>query len=418
MSKYLFVQLESALADGHAESMQWLYWDTKAQTSLSRGNGAIDALQQAMAEADISTAILIVPGEQVRSLDVTLPNKSKAAISTVAFQLEEHLSGKLEDLHIVSDKPEQLKVTSLVTSTDNMIRWQAFIEASAIDFQWLVADYSLIPFESQIQRNSGLSAKEISLSASSEHSPLSSLLMINSAAFRGVMNPLVYAQFRSQLWPDQAQLPQAYILSSQATVERDTVNIYDDLLLLMAKTFSSTASSGIINLLTSKYKINKVKPRAKYLRRSAVLIGLLGLSFIGKIALENWQLTQQIKRVDQQMVDLYKAAVPDAQKIINPVAQMRARLKQAQPQQKAYLLPWLATIAPILHAHNISLISLKYDNQPLALRLQLEANNYASLEAVVSQLNQHSPEFIAILGTLQQAPLEKKVTSILTIKDQ
>jgi len=118
------------------------------------------------------------------------------------------------------------------------------------------------------------------------------------------------------------------------------------------------------------------------------------------------------------MTSLYKQLYPGDRRISNPHAQMRGKLKNSGSSSGQHLLSWLAQVSPVLKQQQISLINLKYDQQPSTLRLQIEASDYHVLEATAVAINQLPEGKInASLGTLQKASQSKVVTSILTLRE-
>ena len=82
------------------------------------------------------------------------------------------------------------------------------------------------------------------------------------------------------------------------------------------------------------------------------------------------------------------------------------------------MLSWLAQVSPILTQQQITLVNLKYDQQPSVLRLQIEASDYNVLEATAVAINQlPEGEINASLGPLQKASQSQIVTSILTLRE-
>ena len=143
MSLFFFLQMprEQPAAD---TELQWLRWDSKKAYMTGRGEVTLDEIATLLADEE-STNVLIAPGEDIRSIQVSLPNKSKAAFNTIPYQLEENVASKLEDLHIVSTKAQDKVVTSFVIEHSRMQQWQQLIAQTKVTFRWLIADFALLP---------------------------------------------------------------------------------------------------------------------------------------------------------------------------------------------------------------------------------------------------------------------------------
>ena len=191
-----------------------------------------------------------------------------------------------------------------------------------------------------------------------------------------------------------------------------------DLLALLAKNFVEQPPASELNLLQGIYQqTSHARQQFKPFIRPAIVALMICISLIALAVTQNLQLKKQDRQLVQEMHDFYKRLYPQDRRIKDPVAQMRGHLKQGKQGGADYFLAWMANISPLLQQHNISLINLKYDDEPLVLRLQIEARDYNALENLSAQINQlPEVELSAHLGTLQKSSLKNTVTSILTLK--
>lgn len=411
MSIYFFIQLPREISLAPDSSIPWLRWDNKKATILERGVTNQSLLAGLASQATDNINVLIVPGEDIRALRVTLPNKSKAAFKTIPYQLEENLSSKIEDLHIISGKIENNpptytatnSVISFVTEHSLMQRWQQFIEESQIKFHWLVADFTLLP----MQDNLG--------SAWSD----GSRFLIRSKEFQGALSALTFNRCKKDYWHNFSE--QLNFYSATDFIDefpKTSTSTNKDLLAVLAENFAEQQPDNYINLLQGRYRQNSQssKKLKQFIAPASVALCVV-LSFLAHAITTNVQLKQQDQHLKQQMTSVYKSLFPKDRRITNPYAQMRGKLKQGQSAEQHQFLKWVSLISPILRQQNIVLITLKYDKSPLVLRLQVEAADYNTLENVALTVNQlPQGDILANLGTLQKSSLNNSVTSILTLR--
>ena len=404
MSLYFFLQLSQEMPCKPDDVLQWLLWDsTKGQTS-GRGESSFADLGTILAGRK-SINLLIAPGEDVRSIKVNLPNKSRAAYNTIPYQLEENVSSQLEDLHIVSGKAHNTSVTSLVVEHSRMQQWQQFINQSPLKFRWLIPDFALLPSTENLG------------SAWSD----GKRIIVKSAAFEGALNELIFQRCKQTFWPTLSEQLTLYAtddalpLCTQAATHNQS-----DLLSLLAENFVVPSLNTRINLLRGDYQQTSNSSQAlKPFIGSAIVAVLIILSLVALGVSHNLQLAKQDQQLVQKVRSLYQSLYPKDRRITDPVAQMRGHLKRDNNAGGEYFLAWMAAIAPLLNQQSISLVNLKYDTDPAVLRLQLAAKDYNSLENLSANINQLANlDLSAQLGTLQKSSLDKTVTSILTLRSK
>ncbi|EPJ55679.1 MAG: hypothetical protein OFPI_02890 [Osedax symbiont Rs2] len=407
MSNYLFVQLPRNPAD----ALQWLRWDTKKGYLVGRGESSADDIQS-IAQATDNLNILLVPGEDVRSVTVSLPNNSRAALNTVPFQLEERFSSALENLHWVSAKAQQLNVTSLVCEDKKMQQWQKFAHDSNIKFRMILADYSLLP---AAKRTENLNSTTTTGSAWSD----GQRILCNSRQFQGAISPLAFAQLQSAV--HSADAPLDYYCAAQLLefFPKSTSRVNTDLLAVLAENFVKRRQLAFSNLLQGQYQLSgNFNQQLKSFKGAAIAAALLIAIGLAHFEVDSVQLQNKNLHLKSQMTALYQQLYPKDLRISNPHAQMRGKLKHSGDSRGQHLLSWLAQVAPVLKRQQISLVNLKYDQQPPALRLKIEASDYSILEATAVAINQlPAAKINASLGTLQKASQSKVVTSILTLRE-
>jgi general secretion pathway protein L len=420
LSNYLFIKAPRSQSLEEVTKLEWLKRDdlkdglksSVYNESTLTGSASIKGIKKILNSNLDCIKVLIVPGEDVRSLTVDLPNKSKAARRTIPFQLEEHLSSKIEYVHIASNEIKENRIETLAVEHQKMVFWQTLANSMNVQFDYVLADYTLMPTKDQPG----------SIWSDGEK------ILIKSTEFQGALTPLLFDRIRSELWPElwsktsenTEQLKPYASSESSFTYPEHVASTQIALLPLLAKTFTTHKNTEFINLLQGQYAIAKSSlNRTESIKKPAFIAGFLVIICLILAMFGNYQLEEKHTQIKQQMVALYQQLYPKDRRINNPYSQMQGKLKQGISQKSPYFLQWLTAISPLLKQQSIKVINLKYDLKPLAMRLQLEANDYSTLEKLVGQLNANEQGlFIASLGSLQKSSINQKVTSIITVREK
>ena len=170
-----------------------------------------------------------------------------------------------------------------------------------------------------------------------------------------------------------------------------------------------------INLLQGPY--SRRAQLGKWLRPWRAAAALAGLWLILQLALqlsEYWQLRQEQVQLLAAMEKVYKEAVPDAHKIINPRVQLENRLRELRDggtgEGTAFLELLYRGGQPLPTLQGVTLRGLRYKENQLDFDLE-----GSSLE-VFDQLKQRLAEQAGLDVQIRTTKREGKVESQVTLK--
>lgn len=172
---------------------------------------------------------------------------------------------------------------------------------------------------------------------------------------------------------------------------------------------------AVINLLQGPYSRRAHLGRwLRPWRAAAVLVGVwLGLQLIFQIV-EYHQLSREQERLRTQMGQVYKEAVPDARRIVNPRVQLEQWLRerrQGAGERETGFLDLLYQGGQIMTAFDeVTLRGLRYkENQ---LDIDLEGGSLETLD----RLKQRLAEWPGLEVQMRTTKREDRVESLLTLK--
>jgi general secretion pathway protein L len=151
------------------------------------------------------------------------------------------------------------------------------------------------------------------------------------------------------------------------------------------------APARAINLLQGDYRLQD--PQQVLWRRwrtPAVLALVLLLLTFASLGFETYQLSRQQAELDRQITELFRIALPETRRIVNPRAQLSQQLDTLRQQhQGPILLRLLEKTVPAFNRQAaVRLSGLRYSGDKRVLTLDLEAANNRSLEQFATALEQ------------------------------
>lgn len=342
MSEFLLLQLGRR----PDEPIEWLIWNPAESCRLDGGVLAgADEMSQLDAAAARRPCYALLPQEQVLVTEVRLPRAERAALAAIPFQLEEQLCEDPAMLHFAVGRPDaQRRYPVAIISRPLICAWRDALAAAPLRIQGLYADaQSLMPDPGRMQLLRQGSRLLISGPGGT--------LAINAAELEH-WRPLLERQEALE-WPQPD-------------------NVESSLSQLAAR----LAPEQAINLLQGNYRLQD--PDGSRLRRwrtPAILALALPILGFASLGLDNYRLVQQKSALDRQAAELFREALPDVRRMVDPRTQMSQRLDELrQRQQGPMLLRLLERTLPAFRRHaSVRLTGLDFTANGQALTLSLEA---------------------------------------------
>jgi len=124
-------------------------------------------------------------------------------------------------------------------------------------------------------------------------------------------------------------------------------------------------------------------------RAAALLVGLAVLLQLGGLLLERWQLSAERSRLRAEQVRIYRQAVPDAVRVVNPRVQLQNRLTELAGGDGAEGFLWLLqqTGEILQRIPDLQLEGLRF--QGAQLDLQLEGSDLTRFDELRQRLEEH-----------------------------
>lgn len=361
-----------------ADRFHWCHWRLNQPASLEQGEVAAAELCTLQLHAQNALVILAIPGEQVRSAQVSLPNRKRDLLASLPFLIEEQLSTPIEQFQVASGAWLDDGVEVFALERAHLDYWQQQLDEAGLSAPVITADYQLLP-----------------------HSTDGLIIQLGQRYL-----------CRLPHWQASVSAPTFTALAAQQPLPPPQPWDQQQLDTHVAQQFSLKQLP--VNLLQGDYRHQHPWLRYWSLLRAplgaAALAALLLLAIVG---LDNQAKQRQIDQLDQAMTQLYRHYFPDARRITNPVRQLKAQLRTQSGYTGSHLLDWLAQLSDPLQREQLHLVNLRYSATPSTLRLQLSAADYRAFEQLSRQLQQAGLN--AELGTLSKQG--NGVAGLLTIQE-
>jgi general secretion pathway protein L len=351
--------------------------------------------------------ILVIPGEVVTLTQARLPKRSRTAwLKALPYALEDNLTEDVENLHFaLGEALDATEMPVAIISHQAMRTWLDRCAQAGISPVAIVPDILLLPYEEGswsllLENNRGLVRSGICAGFAAERDNLALLLglALTEAGENAPSSLRVWGNEAS----DIAHLP----------LELRYQETYPGLLPLSATSYDSLFT---LNLLQGPY--SRKAHLGKWLRpwrTAAVLAGLWLVLQVATQVYEYGQLHRQQARLRAAMEHVYREAVPNARKIVNPRVQLENRLRelrQARLGSEAAFLDLLYHSAqPLISLQGVTLRGLRYKDDQLDL--DLEGNSLEGLD----QLKQRFSEQPNLNAEMRTTKREGKVESQVSLK--
>lgn len=350
-------------------------------------------------------SILIVPGEAVLLTHATLPQRNKATwLKALPYALEDGLAGEVEDLHFAVGLPRHGQATVAVLDRIVLENWLAQCAEAGVVPDAVIPDYLLVPYEANawsllLEENRAVVRIGQGGGFACERDNLTSLLDL-------------------ALRETQDQAPDTWRVWGEPDPELHVVKPIDRQQEAVdpMQVFAAGLANGLeLDLLQGAY--SRQAQLGRWLRPWRLAAGLavawLGLQVVVQVT-EQWRLTQERGRLKVEMAQVYRSAVPGAQRIVNPKAQLENRLRELQggpARGETTFLELLQRGGRLLAEFpQVRVRGLRYNNQQLDF--DLTGDSLETLE----QLRQKLTEQADLETEMRTSKREDRIESLLSLR--
>jgi general secretion pathway protein L len=389
-----------------ASILLFRFLDPERVEWYSDGNGGVCTPAELVGQAVGCRLLLVAPGESVFLTRVSVPGSNRATwLKVIPYSLEDNLADDVEDLHFAlgtAGRDEAVPVAVIRHAT--LRHWLERCTEAGVTPSWVIPDPLLLPW----------TEGEWSLLLETERVVVRCGLWEGFATERESLAPLLSLALHAaakppaavRVWGDDAVSDLAGLGLEPALQEPAGA------LAVLASGYQPGAG---INLLQGAYG-----PQAhlsKWLRpwrAAAVLVAAwLGLQ-VAMQGAEYWRLQQEQTQLRAEMERIYKDAVPDALKIVNPRVQLENHLLELRKGGDGGGMVFLDLLLrggqPLQNLPGVTLRGLRYKTEQLDL--DLESNTLETLDQLKERYGQQ-PELNAQMRTTKR---EGKVESQITLK--
>lgn len=135
----------------------------------------------------------------------------------------------------------------------------------------------------------------------------------------------------------------------------------------------------------------------------AAVAGLCVISYLALLALEGLQFSRQTQSAEAEIESVFRQALPDVMRMVNPRIQLQARLNSAQgSSQDAFLSYSTVLIDSVLTVPGSSVEALQFDSSRGVLSASLSLSDYADMERIRTLVTQRGLS-LAEGGSRQQS---------------
>ena len=317
MRNTLLLRKDSAGGD----SWRWL---RLGDDGASQGAIHAGSLADAAGEAGGQRVVVLAPGKDCLLTQVDIPGRSRAKLlRAVPYALEEQLSDEVEHLHFaLGAATDGGQWPVVVVSKAYMDALMADVAEAGLDVQQVIPEILAIPY------------------AGNE----TSVLVENDIALVRTANVAGYAVDSDNLGmllalqdvDEDEQIPALHLYVRQDNLQPDTVGFVGETRVEPypgdpLSVFADGLDASAINLLQGAY--SRAGDWARALRpwraTAALLVaGMLVSNLV--IGINYYRLSQQSDQLKAQIEEIFRQALPDTQRIVNPRVQMQQQLDSLQ----------------------------------------------------------------------------------------
>jgi len=347
--------------------------------------------------------VLIAAGESCLLTQVAAPNRNRSAwLKAIPYALEDNLAEDVEDLHFAVG-PAGAVAPVAVISHATLEGWLDTCAQVSLAPSAVIPEPLLLPYQEDAwsilleeQRAVARTGRWDGFVATPDELPL---LLELALAEAGEQAPATL-----RVWGEATPT-----LTTTLPLPIQAQDAHPEPLPLFAANYDP---AQVIDLLQGPY--SRQAHLGKWLRpwrAAAVLAGLwFGLQAVQQVG-EYWQLQQERTALGADMIQVYKDAVPDARKIVNPRVQLENRLRELRGgggTQATFLDLLYRSGQPLTALDGVTLQGLRYRGEQLDLNL--EGANLEALDRLKQRFNKRPDLEVDMRTTKRDDKIQSQVT--------
>lgn len=338
-----------------------------------------------LSAANIEDAVLLLPGEDVRVYRVDLPAKSTAeARAAIPFLLEDDLAVSPSRAHFAfTGQDEAGKRLIAVIDEAVMTSWAESAAGADLTLSLVLPDYLALPCRAGetvlMQAGQGLDTRILARIGDDTGFAIEPDLVAPILAEALESHPA--ARLRIMADDPDALVPSGV---DPAGIDRDPAPDARAALSLFAAGIQKTTRSGGLNLLQGKFKPRRpLLTDTTLFRRAAFLAAIAVVAYLAVVITEGWRYADMADAAEQRAEEIFLEVSPGTTRIVNPRAQINARLAEARAGSADTFLRLSNILFDSVRVlPGVEVDAMRYDSEDQALNVSLYYPDYAAAEQI------------------------------------
>lgn len=367
----------------------WISVDASGARSGVSGQGS---LLEAAAQVGQRRVVVLVPSDEVLLTTAELPVRGAARIrQALPFALEEQVAEDLSRLHFAAGRHDAGgRVIAAVVRRERLETWLQRLQDAGIEPSVVTAEHGAVPQSPTatiwlVEGSACLVRTPGAMPIRVEGDSLEELLMFadpRGADAEGGDHLTVYLDAA-----DQSRLGDDLEALRESLTSLDIRLLPDGLLPQLAS--AVVRDDAGVNLLQGAFAPHTGIQRMwrPWRLAASLLVGLIAMVIIQQAA-ELIQLRSIDKQLDQNIESVFRAAMPDVQRMVRPRQQMESRLAAIRAARGDSAAPFLATLESVSRALTAApeakVESLSFRNG--IMELKISAPSVDSLDRIQRQI--------------------------------
>ncbi len=388
------------MTDSRGQRVRWL-----STVGAGEGLSAVQegSISEAAADANGRRVVVLVPSMDVLLTHAKVPSKNRQRVEkAVPYALEEQLAGDIEDSHFALGAPTDDDYPVAVVSHDQMEAWLEVCTEAGLQPDVLMPDLLALP---QDEEHWGVLVQH-------DYAVVRTGTMKGFACEQENLVSLLPLMTEAEL-PELIPVSDCGAMLEAAGFRVQSIEESRDALQYMAE---QLAQGIALNLLQGPYSRREQLSRLwRPWRVTAALLAAQLVVVCVYYGIQYYRLGKEQTMLSAKTEEVFRAALPDVRKMVNPRAQMEQRLKALQGSGGSTEFAFLAMVeqaGPALRGTNgVEVQGANYrDGQ---LDLELTVDNLQLLD----QLKQSLSNNTGLVADIQSATADadRKVKSRLRI---
>ncbi|MGL4826893.1 MAG: type II secretion system protein GspL [Vibrionaceae bacterium] len=381
------------------ESIPWLVWSPAQQEIIASGD--TEHLTKLTSYAKDREVLIIADSSAMTLTEVAIPPGSERQLENVLpFLLEDELAQDVSHTHIaLLDKSHGMAKVAIIEHKI-MQGWLAALTQADLTPKAILPDCLCLP------ENEG------QFTAAQLHNRW----IIRTAHAQGFAaeESLLPIIFKSLQDLNEGELPEVISYSGKPAQDAENWQLAPEELVMEVLTRGAMTSP--FNLLSGRYRpSNQYLKYIRYWRNVGIAALVLFTVLVIEQSINIFRLEKQVKELNQQTMQMTKAALPNVKRFPTTSYLKRALDTEVESLSgsgdKSGMLVWLANVGPLLQqSPNITLNTIKFEYAKNEFSFNAQGKDFADFEKLRSLF---SAKFKTNLGQLNRA--EDKVTGAFVL---